>query len=329
MSKSFKSKYFSFFFLFLTWLSPLVASSGEEKEGDHKNFQDKHRIYHSRESQSYIGGIAWKHDETIPITAYGPKHRAGGLGPEGSIEISPWVRSVKWIRNMKEGESLEFIFDPNLHSVYVAVNDTKVAGHDHLSHITSSGNPYGGNIKKKGSLYRTNELSGHFGAKWHDKIRFKFIELMFQKGLKVLHEPWARDSVVSQNLPLLYHKKISDEKVKFDNNDYIELAKIEERSIFSQFTDEMLSIYQNNFLRKFGNSIFNMFFHVGVHITPWSAPPSKFLYVQDPESPYSFSLKEEFRNKGSLDMSFYTPEYGFVNPEKLEGILFDYFKGQL
>lgn len=135
---------------------------------------------------------------------------------------------------MKEGASLEFVFDPDLHSVYVAVNTTTVPGHYCLSVIASVPNPFGGNIKKIGNIFRTDEQSGHYGTKWHDSIRFKFIEIMYLKGIHVLHEPWVRDYTLSKEAPELYLKKLSN---NIDPDDAVKLAKITEHQFFSKFSE--------------------------------------------------------------------------------------------
>ena len=38
---------------------------------------------------------------------------------------------------------------------------------------------------------RTNEFSGHYGARWNDQIRQQFVEfLQKETGIKVEHDSW-------------------------------------------------------------------------------------------------------------------------------------------
>ncbi len=55
--------------------------------------------------------------------------------------------------------------------------------HCFLSNKTFLTNTYGGEIIGKGDIYRTDEMSGHYGQRWHDKIRVLFISLMHTRGL--------------------------------------------------------------------------------------------------------------------------------------------------
>lgn len=309
--------------LFIGFQNGWAMDENIEKGLKSQSPPQKTKNFHLREYHRFVAGVQSDGSEII---GYGPKPREGGLGPWRTIEISPWVKSVKWIKkNMKENDQLEFIFDPDIHSVYVGVNLEKVQGHLHLVDMASATKPHGGNITKKGNIFRTDEGSGHFGANWDDRTRFKFLKLMYTKGFTVLHEPWVRDSVVIKKAPMLWKKK-KEKHEPFTKEDYEELGKITERSIFNKFSDLELSIYQDNFLRKFGNSIFNLALPIHVYITPWSTPPSKRLYKQDDENSRSFALKDEFRDKGTLDIQFYNPEHGFIDPEKLEDLLYEYLK---
>jgi hypothetical protein len=74
---------------------------------------------------------------------------------------------------------------------------------------------------------------------WTDEKRLSFLELMFCLGFKVLHEPWIRDEDRA-----LYPLKSDTLPPKDD--------------IFSKLDDVELDIYQKNFLRYFGNSLFNV-----------------------------------------------------------------------
>lgn len=84
-------------------------------------------------------------------------------------------------------------------------------------------NRCGGAIKRlETGCFRTTEFSGHYGKNWTDEKVFSFLALMKLLSLPVLHIPWD-------------HEKF-----------------------FNELNDQQCSVYQNNFLRKFGgNTIFS------------------------------------------------------------------------
>ena len=98
----------------------LAATPSEVKETS---------IYHLREHEEFAID-----DAPIQLIS-GPKPREGGLGPNATVEISPWVKSVNWICAMKENERLEFVFYPELLSVYIGDSLMKVQGHSQINHM--------------------------------------------------------------------------------------------------------------------------------------------------------------------------------------------------
>ncbi|MHB9147323.1 MAG: polymorphic toxin type 43 domain-containing protein [Candidatus Amoebophilus sp.] len=302
----------------------------KRNKGREKTTDQHRKIYHSRESYEFTAGLTLNGG---PVRGFGPKPRSGGLGPKGTVEISPWVRDVTWVKKkLQEGESLEFVFDPDLSSVYVGAYLHKwYLGHLYISDSASIKRPYGGNIEKRGESFRTDELSGHFGVQWCDQIRFKFIQLMSIKGIYVLHEPWVRDSILWEKNKALYLKKLlfinTQNAMKFTDEEYEVQKALKEQHIFKKLTNEQLSIYQDNFLRKFGISIFNPGLPIGMTIGSSSDNLlSDLLYEKDPKSNSSFSLKEKFRGKGTLDLKFYNYKTNSMpDPEELETLMFEEF----
>lgn len=285
-------------------------------------YEEKKMLYHSRE---YEERTFQDLRGRFLMSSFGPKERLGGLGPGLTVEVSPWVKSVNWVKNLIEHKSYEFVFDPDINSVYIGIPcKCSPGGHPCIRVDASIANPYGGTIVRNKNTFRTDEQSGHYGRRWHDKIRLRFLETMFSKGLYTLHEPWVRDSTVQRVFPEILKKKIASMPLSIE--DERKLSVIDERDVFARFQNDELKLYQDNFLRRFGNSILNpLAFPLCVVVSPYSSSiPSSRFYEQEGDN--VFSLKSEFAKKGTLDMKFYLPEYGFLSHVEAEDMLFKIYE---
>jgi len=259
------------------------------------------------------------------LTRIGPKIRQGGLGPYGSIEISPWVKPVDWEKHLKDGISVDFIYDPDMNSAYFARRN--VQGHCDLANIVSSKNPYGGSIKLVNGKLRTNEASGHYGFKWCDAVRFDFIKTMALKcSQEHIHEPWVRDSVVLAVAPHIYLMKVMNCFGSYTVDTIAAaLNDTSEEKIFAKADDAGLLLYQQNFIRKFGNSCLNPCRFVTIIATPFTI--SSEHYTENPPRSQMYYLKEQYRNKNELDFKFYCKQTEqFFEPDDVDDVLVANFK---
>lgn len=317
----------------------LLLKSRTFKEGRNKaTTEQKRTIYHDNSFEEKIAGISLPLNPDEPVGyvhSYGPKKRKGGLGPTVStIEISPWVQSLTYINKLpisEEGEELksEFIFEPQGNKVYFfnpLIKKAIAKGHCALADQTlvQSRQICGGElIKISGNTFRTDEYSGHYGLYWNDERRFRFIELMYSLGIKVIHEPWMRDIDRIAISPELHIKYSNFSPINKDDLDQLPRDKL-----FEKLSHEELQIYQDNFIRKFGNSILNMGFPIGLFTPIYSSKYESYKgnnrYTET--SLGTFTLKEEYRNVGILDLKFEHPEYGIISAEAFEDTMMKVFR---
>jgi hypothetical protein len=127
-------------------------------------------------------------------------HNAGCGPVAGVIEVSPRTSSVGALKNYKPKSGfIEFIYDPETDSFFVGLPKSRLNPMDspHQSIVRASGaNPktvVGGMFSRSpDGTIRTNEYSGHYGERWNDHIRQKFVNFLEEKtGIKVDHELWS------------------------------------------------------------------------------------------------------------------------------------------
>lgn len=256
------------------------------------------------------------------ISVYRAKKRHGPPGPEGLIEASPWVKSLKYLKKIPVGEKFDFVFDCANHSFYIRApriyggkHFKEIGGHVQISWHAEISSGCGGEFWKVSDnplIFRSNESSGHRGLFWTDKRRFSYLTLLTTLGITAYHEPYTLDQ---------YKFEFEDIKeiVKGFTPYNEESRKVKKMKIFEELSLEDLSLFQKNFYRKFGNSIFNLSFIYAIFPRAGSSINyDKKLYEQDEEG--NLRLKKFYHGKGYLDKKF-----DFVSPIFVEEMLLKIF----
>jgi hypothetical protein len=121
------------------------------------------------------------------------KGAMAGSGPRaGVLEVSDRVRSVAAVKNFRPNGQRDFVWDPAT-GRFATGADQGAFGHDGLRTAigASEETVVGGRISRgaDGQLV-TNEWSGHYGYRWNDQTRDKFVDFMKSHGIEVEHQPW-------------------------------------------------------------------------------------------------------------------------------------------
>jgi hypothetical protein len=251
------------------------------------------------------------------------KKRHGPPGPEGLIEASPWVKSLKYLKKIPVGENFNFVFDCTNHSFYLRASKVygkerfkQIIGHVEISWHAKISSGCGGEFWKVSDdplIFRSNESSGHRGLFWTDKRRFSYLTLLSTLGISTYHEPYTLDEYKFEIAGI---KRIVEDFIPYDE----ESRKVTKMKIFEKLSLEDLGLFQRNFYRKFGNSIFNLSFIYAIFPRVGSRMNyDKKLYEQDEEG--NLRLRELYHGKGYLDK-----EFDFVSPILVEEILLKVFK---
>lgn len=254
-------------------------------------------------------------------SVYTFKKRHGPPGPEGIIEVSPWVKSVSLFEKMPMKERCDFVFDcvhQSLYArcpmVYGGEKYKSIGGHVIIARESKIFNGCGGEIWKVSEnplIFRSNESSGHRGIFWTDQRRFSYLNALHSLSITVYHEPFTLD----ENKAGI--REIVDNFIPYD---YQQIKHIHKMQIFQKLSLDDLRLFQRNFYRHFGNSVFNFGFHVSV--LPGKARPIQIcensIYEQQDDG--SLRLKTKFIGKGYLDR-----EFNFVNPSIFQNWLLEQF----
>lgn len=278
-------------------------------------------------------------DPRFPVI-FGPAQRPGGIGPWNTIEVSPWTRSTKFLCGIPEGTSLDFVYDLDNSTCYVDQlpllrrrnRKSRASGHPSIKHVTKTKRALGGSIQRiKGNLFRTNESSGHFGVYWTDEWRFIFIENMSARGLRILHEPWVLDEEKKA------HPEIWNKIQEFRPIEDTELSVCGFNALFPKLSIEDLQLYQDNFVRGFGNSLLNPSAFCGIFValpaydrrTIERYRNSPYYYEEDSGSkrPF-FTLRKNYRNRNRLDMHFRSSKGEFYTVQDVQAALLSSFKNK-
>ncbi len=119
-----------------------------------------------------------------------------GSGPvAGVIEVSPRVQSIKAFLNYyPRYGSIEFIFDPESHSLIVGKVKYPTSGspHQQLARSINANESVvvGGMLQKdcEGHV-TTNEMSGHFWQNWTPAVREQLVKDLAKFGVTLKHSP--------------------------------------------------------------------------------------------------------------------------------------------
>jgi hypothetical protein len=254
---------------------------------NHREVVYKRYLFRSPESYK-IRDWKWVIISENPYFAsYSPTVGAG-VGPNQTVEVSPYVKSIKifcTLKTPKLANDLEFVFDPKDLSFYTK---NTLEGHPKLKTlaIIDEGRCLGGEFRwVDNNILRTNEMSGHYGKKWTDKARFSLIHMMSQQGIHILHEP--------------YH----------------------EGNLFYYVSNDELELYQRNFMRSF----FNPVYYSAIYLanTPDKAEKKQKwlesgLYLEEGGG---LKLKPKFENTGPEDRLF-----KFIDVSTMKTLLLDSFR---
>lgn len=250
------------------------------------------------------------------------KKRHGPPGPEGLIEASPWVKSLKYLKRIPLGEKFDFVFDCTNHSFYLRAPEVyggehfkEIGGHVQISWHAKISSGCGGEFWKvsdKPLIFRSNESSGHRGLFWTDERRFSYLILLSTLSITAYHEQYTLDQYKFEFDEI---KEIVKGFTPYNE----ESQKVKKMKIFEKLSLEDLGLFQKNFYRKFGNSIFNLSFFCAIFPRAGSRMNyDKKLYEQDEEG--NLRLRKFYHGKGHLDK-----EFDFVNPIFVEEMLLKVF----
>lgn len=251
------------------------------------------------------------------------KERLGSAGPGGTIEASPWVKSLDYLTKIPLGQKFDFVFNCTGSAFYVrcppvyAGRRFNIGGHVMISHQARISAGCGGEFWKVSDnplIFRSNELSGHRGLFWNDQRRFSFLELARSLGIAVYHEPYTFDN---RKMAVKGMPEIVDKFIPYGD---AESQSVQRFDLFARLSIEDLKLFQENFLRKFGNSIFNPAFFLSVMKAPYACDTDMDLYLYDKVGDGHFRLKREFLGKGGLDKKF-----NFTDPNDLERVMIEDF----
>ena len=254
------------------------------------------------------------------------KKRHGGPGPEGLIEISPWIPSFEYLKKIPIDTKFDFVFDCGNKSFYIRCPDVygkkkfkEIGGHVQIAFHAKIARGCGGEFWKTSEeplVFRSNEVSGHRGLFWKDARRFSYISLLCTLGISIYHEPYTLDEykLIKPNI-----KAIVENFTPYDDNH----AKcVEKMRIFSLLSLEDLRLFQRNFYRKFGNSIFNPAFYPYIYLSFYNQLHNRHqknkLYGLKEGG--CLELRDIYKGKGKLDQ-----EFDFSDPIQLEEYLLKQF----
>lgn len=283
---------------------------------------------HGFASNQQVNEFFERGSQTIEISTRGlisvctSKKRHGPPGPEGIIEISPWVKSVSLFEKIPLNERCDFVFDcvhrslyARCPTVYGGEKYKSIGGHVIIAREAKIFNGCGGEIWKVSEnplIFRSNESSGHRGIFWTDKRRFAYLSALHNLGVTVYHEPYTFD----ENKTDIW--EIVDNFIPYD---YEQIKDVHKMRIFQKLSLEDLRIFQRNFYRHFGNSIFNFGFYVSIY-------PAKIRTIQVGENSMyeqqddgSLKLKNKYIGKGSLDK-----EFNLLDPSVVQNWLLEQFQ---
>lgn len=256
------------------------------------------------------------------MSVYRAKKRHGPPGPEGLIEASPWVKSLKYLKKIPVGEKFDFVFDCTNHSFYLRAPEVygrerfkQIGGHVQISWHAKISSGCGGEFWKVSDnplIFRSNESSGHRGLFWTDKRRFSYLTLLSTLSITTYHEPYTLDEYKFEIADI---KRLVEDFIPYNE----ESRKVTKMKIFEKLSLEDLSLFQKNFYRKFGNSIFNMsLFYATFPRAGSRMNYDKKLYEQNEKG--NLRLRELYHGEGYLDK-----EFDFVSPTLVEETLLKIF----
>ncbi len=268
-----------------------------------------------------------RESQTIELSTRGlmsvctSKKRHGPPGPEGLIEVSPWVKSVSLFEKIALNERCDFVFDcvhrslyARCPTVYGGEKYKSIGGHVIIAWEAKISNGCGGEIWKISEnplIFRSNESSGHRGIFWTDQRRFSYLNALHSLGITVCHEPFTLDENKADI------REIVDNFIPYD---YQQIKDIHKMQIFQKLSLDDLRIFQRNFYRHFGNSVFNFGFYASIYPAKTRAIQVGENSIYERQDDGSLRLKNEFIGKGCLDK-----EFNFVDPSVVQNLLLEQF----